>query len=140
MLKDGTVLAVEESSYNFTGTTAQSLATGLFAGLVAEINAGGQLGTYTSSSYFHSTGTSSVTIGSTPMTVTNYAPIQSLPMTVVYCGGSTTLTAYDLSVGTPPGTSYQLITHEHLAGTSTQGQGKPESFDFTLQITSITVG
>ena len=136
VLKDGTVLAVNTAGQNLTGTMAEGIATGIFAGFLAEINAGDQLRTFTSASYFHSTGTSSVTLGPTTMTVTNYAA-NSLPMTVAYCEGSTTLTNYSLSVGTPPGTNIQLITLEHFAGTTTDSTGKTTSIDFTLEITSL---
>jgi hypothetical protein len=139
ILKDGTVLAINEAGQNLTGSIAQQIATSIFAGFEAYNSAGAQLSAYTSASYFHSTGTSSVTLGPTTMTVTNYEA-NTLPVTVTYCTGSTTFTAYALSVGSPPGTNTPLITLEHFAGTSTDNTtGKTSTIDYTLQITSITL-
>ena len=140
ILKDGTVLAINVAGQNLTGASAQEMIVGLFAGFSAEVQAGSQLSTYTASQYFHSTGTSSVTIGSNTFTVTNYAA-NTLPQTITSCGtGSTSnITAYKLSVGSPTGTSYKVVTYMQLAGSSTVN-GQPESFNYVIQIVSLTVG
>jgi len=139
ILKDGTVLAIEEAGTNLTGSIAQDMVIGLFAGFAAEVQAGSQLSTYTASQYFHSTGTMSVTIGTNTFTVTNWAA-NTLPQTITSCTGtSTNLTAYKLSVGTPKGTSYAVVTYMQLAGSSTVN-GQPESFSYIIQIISLTVG
>ena len=139
-LKDGTVLAIDESGTNITGTIAQQMVVGLFAGFAAEVQAGSQLSTYTAGQYFHTTGTSSVTIGSNTFTVTNWAA-NTLPQTITSCpaGTTTNLTAYKLSVGAPKGTSYDVVTYMMLAGSSTVN-GQPQSFSYVIQIISLTVG
>ena len=112
ILKNGTTIAVDEDGYNLTGTEGVAITTGFFAGFYEEVDIGGQLNTYTASSYFHSTGTSTVTIGPSTFKVTNYAA-NTLPETFTTCGvGSTTLTQYTLSVGTPGGSSYPLVTSQ----------------------------
>jgi hypothetical protein len=140
ILKDGTVVAIDVAGQNLTGPTAQSMIVGLFAGFSAEVQAGSQLSTYTASQYFHTTGTMSVTIGSSTFTVTNYAA-NTLPQTITDCltGSTTNLTAYKLSVGTPTGTSYKVVTYMQLAGSSTVN-GQPTSFNYVIQIVSLTVG
>jgi hypothetical protein len=140
ILKDGTVLAINVAGQNLTGQIAQSMIVGLFAGFSAEVQAGSQLSTYTASQYFHTTGTSSVTIGSNTFAVTNYAA-NTLPQDITSCGtGSIThLTAYKLSVGTPTGTSYKVVTYMQLAGSSTVN-GQPTSFNYVIQIVALTVG
>jgi hypothetical protein len=139
ILKNGTALAIDEAGTNLTGSLANEMVVGLFAGFSAEVQAGNQLSTYTATQYFHSTGTSSVTIGSSTFTVTNYAA-NTLPQTITDCltGATTNLTAYKLSVGTPAGTSYKVVTYMQLAGSSTVN-GQPSSFNYVIQIVSLTV-
>jgi hypothetical protein len=140
ILKNGTVLAISVAGQNLTGTLAQQMIISVFAGFSAEVQAGSQLSTYTANQYFHSTGTSSVTVGSSTFTVTNYAA-NTLPQTITDCltGTTTNLTAYKLSVGTPTGTSYKVVTFMQLAGSSTVN-GQPTSFNYVIQIVSLTVG
>jgi hypothetical protein len=140
ILKNGTVLAINVAGQNLTGPTAQTMIVGLFAGFSAEVQAGSQLSTYTASQYFHTTGTSSVTIGSSTFAVTNYAA-NTLPQTITSCppGTTTTLTNYKLSVGTPNGTSYKVVTYMQIAGSSTSN-GQTSNFNYVIQIVSLTVG
>jgi hypothetical protein len=138
--RDGTVLAIDEAGTNVTGAIAQELVVGLFAGFSAEVEAGSQLSTYTATQFFHTTGTSSVTIGSNTFTVTNWAA-NTLPQTITSCppGTSTNLTAYKLSVGTPKGSSYDIVTYMQIAGTSTSN-GQSANIDYVIQVVSLTVG
>jgi hypothetical protein len=140
ILKSGTVLAINVGGQNITGTIAQTMIIGVFAGFSAEVQAGNQLSTYTALQYFHTTGTASVTIGSSTFAVTNYAA-NKLPQTITDCvtGATTNLTAYKLSVGTPNGTSYKVVTYMQLAGSSTNN-GQQTSFNYVIQIVSLTVG
>ena len=135
---NGTFIAVDTSGTNITGIAGQGIAEGTFAGFIIEIESGQSLSSLTSTSQFHSTGTSTVTLGPTKMTVTNYAA-NAFPMTVTTCTGSTSLTAFSLSAGTPPGTSFQLITSFREAGSSTFS-GQTSSVNYVLAVTSVTVG
>jgi hypothetical protein len=72
------------------------------------------------------------------VSVTNYAA-NSLPETVSYCGNSpTTLTAFSFSVGTPQGSSSPLVTNENIAG-SDMLNGQTTTYNYVLQVTSITI-
>jgi hypothetical protein len=137
ILNNGTAIAVDEAGYNFTGSTLSSIlpegVAGLFAGFSEEIAFGNQLSTYTSSSYFKATGTSTVTIGPSTFTVTNYVA-NSLPENLSSCGVSETLTAYSMSIGTPTGSSYPLVTSMNIAYTTLSG-----SLSVEITLTSITV-
>ena len=137
VLKDGTAIAVDYSGENFTGSLAQELIVGAFSGFTLQIEADSQIGLYTQTSYFHSTGTSTVSIGPTQVVVTTYAA-NNLPETVISCGSTTTLTAYSFSVGTPQGTSTPLVAYEHFAGSDVVN-GQTETFNEVLQVTSITL-
>lgn len=138
ILKNGTAVAVNLAGQNFTGSTANSFITGAFAGFYEEIDIGQQSSFYSGASqYFHSTGTSSVTIGSNKVTVTNYA-LNSLPETVNSCGTTSNYTAFTLSIGTPSGTNFPIATNLHFAGTSTVN-GTPNSFDVSIQVTAFSV-
>lgn len=138
MLKDGTALAVNLAGQNFTGAEANSFVIGAFGGFYEEIGVGQQQSFYSGAAqYFHSTGTSKVTIGSNTVTVTNYA-LNSLPETVNSCGTISNYTAFTLSIGTPSGTNFPIATNLHFTGTSTVN-GTPNSFDVSIQVSAFAV-
>ena len=144
VLKSGTIVAVYVPSAgpvygNTTGAQAAAQGPAIFAGFIAQVEANQALGTYTDQSYFHSTGTSSVAIGPTKVTVTNYVA-DSLPETMNFCdGSSSTLTSYALSVGTPPGASGPLVTYELFGGSSVGANGQTSTFEQVIQVTSVTL-
>jgi hypothetical protein len=131
-LKNGTTLAILTSAGNITGAVANSdvqAYMGDFASVQGFVQ---DQSTY--SNLFHSNGTSTVTIGTNPVTVTNYVA-NTLPETIQRCNGETTvLTAYNLSEGTPSGSTYELPTYVHMSGST---NGTP--FSFTFQVTAFTV-
>ena len=138
LLKNGTALAIDIEGYNLTGSSAQESVIGAFAGFTLQIQADSEIGAYTTSNFFHSTGTSTVSIGPTKVTVTTYAA-NSLPETESYCGSTpTTLTAFSFSVGTPQGSSSPLVTSENIAGSEVVS-GQTQTFQYLLQITSVTI-
>jgi hypothetical protein len=138
VLKNGTALAVNVSGQNFTGATANEFIVGTFAAFTLQVQADSEIAYYTNTGFFHSTGTSTTNIGSTSVKVTTYAA-NNAPETITDCnGGTTTLTAYSFSVGTPSGANVPLVTYEHFAGSDTRN-GQTESFDYVLQVTAITV-
>lgn len=136
--KSGSLVAVDEGGQNITGALSSEIVTAYFAGFAAEAAAATQIGAYTSSSYFHSTGTSSVTVGSNTLTVTNYA-INTSGETFTPCGASPiALTSYSLSVGTPSGSSTPVVTSMNLAGTETVS-GQSVTIDYTISLISFAV-
>ena len=138
LLKDGTAVAVNFAGQNFTGSQAQQFLIGVFGAFTLQIQADSQISYYTAQGYFHSTGTSTVSIGPTKVSVTTYAA-NKLPETIVGCNGdSTTLTDYSYAVGTPQGASVPLVTSEHFTGSDTSN-GQTTTFNYTLQVTSIAL-
>jgi hypothetical protein len=139
LLKDGTVVALDLAGHNFTGASASTHFQTYFAPWEQDIEFGQQITTSTSFSFFHSAGTSTVTLGPSTFTVTNYAA-NSLPETISLCNGDseTLTTAGSFSVGTPSGSSYPLITYIDVAGSGTIG-GAPSTYSFIAQITSVKV-
>jgi hypothetical protein len=97
---------------------------------------GNELSVFTSSSYFHSTGTTSMTYGTVTFPVTTYVA-NTLPESFTSCGITSNITAYSLEVGTPPGTSLEFITYLHFAGTSSSSS---TASDVTFQLVSMTLG
>jgi hypothetical protein len=94
------------------------------------------LSLYTSlSSYFHSTGSSSMTFGQVSFQVTTLVA-NSTPETFSECGTTTTLNAFTLQYGTPPGTSLTFITYLNFSGTSSDTKG---TYGVTFQLVSMTV-
>jgi hypothetical protein len=128
------VLSATISGYTVSGSEAKPIFDGLMGLFGLEYTFGGALDVYTSSAYFHSTGTASMTFGTVTFPVTTYVA-NTLPQTLDECGVSATITAYTLQVGTPPGTSLMFITLLHFAGTSSSG-----TEDITFQLVSMTSG
>ncbi len=121
------------SGYKFTGVQAKTEFDSIMSLFGLEYTYGGALNVYTSSAYFHSTGTAPMTYGTTTFPVTTYVA-NNLPETVDTCGINSTITAYTLEVGTPPGTSLQFITYIHVATSA------PTNEDITFQLISMTEG
>jgi len=136
---NGSTLALDVSGTNITGTEARGFSGSIFFGFLLESQYSQSLAFYISNGNIHSTGSSSVTLGPTKMTVTSYSA-SSYPFSVTDCYGTTSFTNFSLQVGTPPGTSYQFITLFHVAGTYTPTGQASEQEDFLLAVTSITVG
>ena len=133
VLKSGTAVAIDTEGQNFTGSEAQEFIIGAFAGFELQLQADAQVSYYTNTGFFHSTGTSTVSIGPTSVKVTSYSA-NTLPETVSECGDVTTLTAFSLSVGTPQGASLPLVTSENISGSDSSG-----NFSFSLNVSSITL-
>jgi hypothetical protein len=145
LLKDGTLVGINYAGSNYTGAAAIQYYQGsrLFTAWGTETVFGQQLTTdyVSATAYFHSTGTSPVTIGTNTFTLTNYAA-NSLPETVPACGGaSITLTTASMSIGTPNGANYPFPFDVNIVGSSTGGASGTGTSTFTItsQITSITV-
>ena len=130
---NNTVLSVTVSGYTVTGSQAKTEFDAFMALFGLEYTYGDYLNVYTDSTYFHSTGTASMTFGTVTFPVTTYAA-NTIPLTVNECGVSATITAFTLQVGTPPGTSLEFITLLHFASSA------PTAEDITFQLVSMTVG
>jgi len=145
LLKNGTIAGINYAGSNYTGSAAVQYYQGsrLFKAWGTELVFGQQLTTdyIHDTAYFHSTGTSPVTLGANTFTLTNYAA-NSLPETVTVCGGnSISLTSGSMSVGMPNGANYEFPIDVDLAGSSAgaaSGAGTT-TFTITSQITSMTV-
>ncbi|MDA4136688.1 MAG: hypothetical protein OK449_06805 [Thaumarchaeota archaeon] len=132
VLSNGTVLATESGGQNHTGAYASFLVENsapVFWQLPA-FNSASQI-TFPVS-YIHAIGSSTVTLGSARVTVTNYRA-NSLPL--VYCQGTVpfSLTTVVIQTAPVPGKDFSLITYLDLQGTVSS---KP--YSFYLSISSIT--
>ena len=133
---NNTVLSVTVSvsgySYTYTGSQAKNFFS-TFMGLFGlEVSYSTQSGLFTDSAYFHNTGTSTKSFGTTSFQVTTWEA-NVLPFSLNDCGVTDTITAYTLQLGTPPGTSLTFITYLHVATTS------PSNEDVTFELVSMTV-
>ena len=126
---------IAASGYKFTqyGAEAKSLFDATMSIYGLEEYFSGELGVFTDSAYFTNQGSSTQTFGTVSFPVTTWVANTSNE-NIDYCGVSATITAYTLSVGTPPGTSLLFITYLHFAGTS---NGSSE--DVTFQLKSMTL-
>jgi hypothetical protein len=124
---------------NFTGVTAETE----FAPIMSQFSVyNTEYGTeyysyFTNSQYFHSTGTQAMTFGPTTFDVTTYVA-NNTPETFNACGTMFTLDQWTLEIGTPPATSSTFVTYIHSVGSEVVN-GTPESDNFTLALTSLTL-
>lgn len=126
------VISVTANGYTFYGAQAKSFFD-VYMGLFGlEVAFGGEVGLFTSSAYFHSTGTAQMTFGTTSFAVTTWVA-NSLPFSINQCGVTDTITDYTLEVGTPPGTTLTFITLLHFATSS------PQNENVTFKLVSMTV-
>jgi len=137
-LKDGTILALYADGRNYTnGERVTEYLSSLLAPIAIYHGFGNEVNS--SSPYFYSTGSSTMTIGPNSLTVTNYtsnAPNVAIPS----CDGySYLLTTYDMSIGTPAGSNFEIIPYMEIAGSDTNPSGTA-TFTYVIQITAFTVG
>jgi hypothetical protein len=142
VLKNGTVAAIAVAeggqNVNLTGSGASEAQFGIFGAFVFQAQLIDNLGTYTETNFFHSTGTSTVTIGANTFTASTYVA-NNLPETITNCDGSTTnLTAFSLTEGAPTGATYPLAVRAHYAGSATS-DGVTTTSNVYVQVTAVTV-
>jgi len=136
ILNDGTVLALYGLGHNITGSAASSTALAYFSDLMTLNSFANQESTITA--YFHSAGTSTAKVGGNTFTVTEYVA-NSTPETVQLCTGETaTLNTYNVYIGTPSGSSLELVTYANFAG-SFISEGVTTAYSYTYQLTGLTV-
>lgn len=128
-----TVLSVNFFGHLMSGPEAAQEFDSFMSLFGLEYTFGGAIQVYTDPAYFHSTGSSTMTFGTTTFQVTTWQA-NTLPLSVDECGVTSTISAYTLQVGTPPGTSLPFITYLHIETTA------PSSEDITFQLVSMTSG
>jgi len=136
-LSNGTVLALlAPNGVNSTGSAASNTVLGYFSDLETLYAIALQSN---NAAYFHSTGNSTATIGNNSFAVTNYA-LNTGNETIQGCGnsGSATLSSYTASLGTPSGSSFELVVSADFVGSFTDASGTT-TVNYTYQITSLTV-
>ncbi|MGD0638408.1 MAG: hypothetical protein ABSA72_10265 [Nitrososphaerales archaeon] len=143
LMKNGSLVGINYAGSNYTGAAAISYyqASRLFTAWGTQTVFGQQLTSVYiyATAYFHSTGTSPVTLGTNTFTLTNYAA-NSLPETLPTCSGaSVTLTAATMAIGTPNGANYPFPFQVNVVGSSTGGTTGNVTFTISSQITSVTV-
>lgn len=120
ILKNGTTIAIDVDGENLTGIQSQLNINSLFDDFSAETGNGSEVSAAAAEFGIHSAGTSTATFGSNMFTVTNYAA-NTLPEPIATgcypAGGSwtDTLTAFQMSIGEPKGTGYDLLTYVEIA-------------------------
>jgi len=133
----GNIVAFYYEGKNYTGSGAISDFLSYFTdlenletfALLASTNTAG----------FHSTGTSTATIGTNSFTVNDYVA-NTIPETVQICNTETVvLTAYNVNIGTPTGSGMETVTSATFAATETTSSGTT-TLNYTYQITALTVG
>jgi hypothetical protein len=140
ILKNGTAIAVDVSvdgqSMNETGSFANTLVA--LGGFYDEIVFDQNPALFTNDTqYFHSTGTSTVTIGGSNVTVTTY--VANLSDEVVSsCGNTSVYGTFSMSMGTPIGATFPLVTNLE-EDASTTVSGNTTTVDVGLQMTAFTV-
>jgi hypothetical protein len=133
----GSIVTLDVNGTSIPLGYSSNIVIGLFAGFIVEIENAQSLQVFTGAQ-FHSTGTSSVTIGTVPITVTNYVP-NSYPVAFSYCSGGESLSKFAMSVGTPSGASVPVVTYMNFVGSQIGSNGQSSGVNFTIQVTALTV-
>jgi hypothetical protein len=142
VLKNGTVAAITVTqggqNVNLTGSEFSDGVAGAFGPFVFQAQLVDNLGSYGETNFFHSNGTSTVTIGANTLTGTSYVA-NSIPETITDCdGSSTTYTAFSLIKGTPAGATLPLAVDVQFAGSFAVG-GVTTTSNIDVQVTAVTV-
>ena len=137
-LINGTVLALlAPNGVNSTGSAASNTVLGYFYDLEALYTLALQS---TNGAYFHSTGTSTATIGTNSFTTTDYVA-NTTPETIQGCNGSGSgsVSNFNVNLGTPSGSNFELVVSSTFVGSITDASGTTTTFDFTYQTTALTL-
>jgi hypothetical protein len=135
----GAVLAVEISGQNLTGTAAFSAAATLTDPFPLEAEYGTPTFLQSSVSFpgVVKINQTSLTLGPTTLTVTNYG-INS-PLTVCTFGGTPeTFSVYSIQAGFVPGTTATIVPLRSTTGVYTSPSGGTLTFTSIVKITSVT--
>lgn len=133
---NGTVLALYVKGVNYTGSAASSMVLGYFSDLDTLNTIGLQESTVTS--YFHAAGNSTVSIGTNSFAVTDYVA-NATPETVQVCGlGTAVVNTYSVYLGTPEGSSLELIAYANFS-VSLATESGTTTLDYTYQLTGLTL-
>jgi len=132
----GDIVAFYYNGKNYTGSAAANDFLDYFSDLENLQTFALQASTNTAG--FHSTGTSTATIGTNSFTVTNYVA-NTLPETIQICNTETVvLSTYNVNLGTPKGSGMEIVTSASFAAMDTNSTGTTTS-DYTYQVTALTV-
>jgi len=136
IVNNGTILAGELDGKNYTGATASTFVLDAFSDLDTIYNLALQSSTIPA--YFHSVGTSTVTIGTNSFTVSDYVANMT-PETIQGCSGSSAVVnTYNVYLGTPTGSSLELVTSANFSVALTTSSGTT-TLDYEYQITALSV-
>ena len=136
-LSNGTVLALlAPNGVNSTGSAASNTVLGYFSDLETLDTIALQSN---NAAYFHSTGNSTVKIGTNSFMVTDYA-LNTAIETIQGCSnsGSASLSTYTASLGAPSGSSFELVVSANFVGSFTDASGTT-TVNYAYQLTALTV-
>ena len=130
---DGTVQSITFQGQTLPGTVGSSLFNAWMTSFVLELNVQNTYQTYLSFANIAKVNQTSISIGPSSTTVTNYKA-NNTPFTTTSCGYTFTINSLAIQLGQVQGSSYgTLVTYEAFNGVS---GGAP--LNYALQITSIT--
>ena len=127
---NGTITQAVTEGTTMTGYQAY-VALAAFTPFLIEASFADSIYLYTASTYVHVINQTTVQLGPSSVSVTNYAA-PNLPFTISECGYTSTVNKLSLQIGHISGVNYNLLTFADFEGTS---QGS--SYAFTLQVTSV---
>ena len=138
IFRNGTAAAVYYQGQNYTGVSAFSL---YFASMSTYLTGSafgtaGIFGQLENTTYIQQTGTGTVTLGPTQVSVTDYSA-STIPLIVNTCDTSANFTKFYLQIGSVAGASLQLLTSLEMTGSFTSA-GVSQSLDISLHVTSVT--
>lgn len=130
-LPNGTITQAVSSGTTMTGYESY-LAYSAFTPFLIEASFASTAYFYTASSFVHVINETTIQLGPSSVSVTNYGAT-NLPFTVSQCGYTSTVNKLTLQIGHISGVSYNLLTFADFEGSS---QGT--SYAFVIQVTSVS--
>jgi hypothetical protein len=134
---NGTITAVYISGHNFTGAAASGNAGSILFSFPTEYFYGAYLQSYLSSPGVQEINQTSLTVGPTTLTVTNYG----ISSPTSFCNGSGVIgqSSFQIQFGKVPGTTANLVTLWSVTGTFTPISGHGTlSYSSTNKVISVT--
>ena len=128
---NGTITQAVSSGTTMTGYEAY-IAYSAFTPFLIEASFANSAYLYTASSFVHVINQTTIQLGPSSVSVTNYGAT-NLPFTISECGYTSTVNKFSLQIGHITGVSFNLLTFLDFEGTS---QGTSSAF--ILQVTSVS--
>ncbi len=133
---NGTVNDVSLLGQNITGSQGTDTFAGFMSAFTVELQEQANLTEFTSSPAFHIVNQTTVTLGPSTLSVTNYDETAT-PIAFSICASSMAIHNFVVQIGTLPGSSFTLVTYENLQASIQTSSGNANT-GLILKVLSVS--